>query len=122
MRIELPWPDKHLSPNVRVHWAVKAKYKTEAKDDAYVLACEAQFYAHEYFITTSLLTMSLTFCPPDKRRRDLDNIEASCKAAFDGMCAGLGIDDSQIIETSKRWGEVVKGGQVIVEISELEAK
>lgn len=120
MRVELPWPDKHLNPNARVHWAVLKDYKAAAKDDAYILACEAEFYARRYLPDRGRFKLSLTFCPPDKRRRDLDNIEAACKAAFDGMCAGLGIDDSQIIETIKRWGEAVKGGRVIVEITETE--
>ena len=116
MRIELPWPDKHLSPNARVHWAVKARYRKEA----YQLAMFVSYPMSLWWTNKARFSMSLTFCPPDRRRRDLDNAEAACKAAFDGMCAGLGIDDSQIIETSKRWGEPVKGGMVIVEISELE--
>ena len=119
MRIELPWPDKHLSPNARIHWAAKARYKKEAHEEAYFLAWQVVIDTHEWMKVDTGYSLSLTFCPPDRRRRDLDNIEAACKAAFDGMCAGLGIDDSQIIETSKRWGEVVKGGAVIVEIEEV---
>ncbi len=50
--------------------------------------------------------------PPDRRRRDLDNIE---KALFDALTqSGLWPDDSQIwYKTSKR-KEVIKGGKVIV--------
>ena len=114
MRIELPWPDSHLSPNARSHWAVLRDYKQLAHETAHWLAYPLRLG----WTREARFSMSLTFCPPDRRRRDLDNIEAACKAAFDGMCAGLGIDDSQIIETSKRWGEVVQGGAVIVEIEE----
>lgn len=120
MRIELPWPDKHLNPNARTHWAVKADYKKAEHETAYFIAWKVVIGTGEWMKVDTNYSMSLTFCPPDKRRRDLDNIEASCKAAFDGMCAGLGIDDSQIVETSKRWGEIVKGGAVIVEIEEAE--
>lgn len=114
MIISLPWPDKKLSPNARIHWAQKARAKHAAKEAAYFIAWS--HIIESPFDRSKQYRMILTFCPPDKRRRDLDNIEASCKAAFDGMCEGLQIDDSQIIETRKRWGEVVKCGDVIVEL------
>jgi len=118
MKIFLDWPDKHLSPNARLHWAAKAKYKAVARLDGFVCAKEA---IEEYGVLDpgKNYRMDLTFCPPDKRRRDLDNIEASMKASFDGMCEALGIDDAHIKETIKRWGKVFKRGVVIVEIEEV---
>ena len=43
------------------------------------------------------LNVSLTFVPPDKRRRDLDNLIASVKSGLDGLVDVFCVDDS-------RWG------------------
>ena len=41
------------------------------------------------------LCVAVQVYPPDRRRRDLDNL---LKASLDGLCAGLGVDDSTIAE------------------------
>jgi crossover junction endodeoxyribonuclease RusA len=58
----------------------------------------------------------MTFCPPDKRRRDRDNLIASMKAATDGIADALGTDDSKFIVTYAM-GSPVKGGSVEVTIA-----
>lgn len=60
--------------------------------------------------------LNITFNPPDRRRRDLDNMLAACKAYLDGISDALGVDDSNFKLTIQK-GEVVKGGQVVVEVS-----
>ena len=60
--------------------------------------------------------MTLTIYPPDKKRRDLDNVFASMKSAIDGVCQGLEIDDSQIHRVTLEWGVVVKDGAVELEL------
>jgi len=59
--------------------------------------------------------MAYTFCPPDKRARDLDNVLAAMKAGNDGLVDAMGIDDSRW-GLSVQWGEVVKGGEVRVTV------
>ena len=57
---------------------------------------------------------------PDYRRRDLDNL---CKAILDGLskkCLGVYKDDSQIDDLRIVRLEKVKGGKVVVIITELE--
>jgi crossover junction endodeoxyribonuclease RusA len=61
--------------------------------------------------------MQITFCPPDARRRDRDNMIASCKALMDGLSDAIGIDDRHFIPTYQI-GEIRKGGAVIVEIAD----
>lgn len=57
--------------------------------------------------------------PPDRRRRDLDNLQ---KAMCDALQhAGVYADDSQIDRIDVRRGTVVPGGKVIVEISKCES-
>jgi crossover junction endodeoxyribonuclease RusA len=58
----------------------------------------------------------LTFCPPDHRRRDIDNLLSSSKAFIDGIFLALGVDDSNVRRTTLEMGKKVKGGQTVVTI------
>jgi crossover junction endodeoxyribonuclease RusA len=61
------------------------------------------------------LALDISFYPPDKRVRDLDNFCG--KALLDALCkAGLYEDDSQIDVLNAQRKEVVKGGMVSVKI------
>jgi len=56
-------------------------------------------------------------CPPDLRRRDLDNC---FKALFDALThAGIWQDDSQVKQLSACWGPVTKRGQAKITIGEF---
>lgn len=64
------------------------------------------------------LSFTAVFCPPDNRRRDLDNL---LKAIIDALQhAGVYRDDSQIREINIRFGDVVKHGAAKVVIKVLE--
>ena len=108
MIVILPWPPKELSPNARVHFRKKAAAVKTYKLDAYFSACAAGRQAGS--------SVSITFNPPDNRRRDLDNMLASIKSGLDGIAAAIGVDDSKWSLTIRK-GEVVKGGQVTVEVT-----
>jgi crossover junction endodeoxyribonuclease RusA len=114
LSVTLPWPSKDLSPNARLHWARKAKAVKQARAGAHFLILEARGHARRIGEAAKL---SMTFCPPDKRRRDRDNLIASMKAATDGIADALRIDDSKF-EVSYRMGDPVKGGAVLVIIEE----
>lgn len=108
----LPWPDKRLNPNARIHFAQKAKVFAEAKNTAYLLAIQAGLRGYQG------RRLRLVFMLPDKRRRDLDNLHASMKAALDGLAMAIGCDDSEFcpIEIDRRPSET-KVGAVLVEVS-----
>lgn len=60
------------------------------------------------------LSVHVIACPPDRRRRDLDNLQ---KALLDALQhGGAYIDDSQIDRLEVERGPVVAGGKVIVTI------
>ncbi len=89
MQTKLPWPAKELSPNSRVHWAQLGAKKAAYRHDCYTIArgdgilkCSAK-KAH----------LTITFYPPDKRGRDLDNMLASIKSGLDGLADAMGMDD-----------------------------
>ncbi len=108
MQITFPLHPKQLSPNARVHWRVKAKATKSFKH-----SCLMSMIGLPSFVGRS--KFKIVFSPPDKRRRDADNLIASFKAGFDALSAVTGIDDSRFEWTYVR-GEPVKGGAVIVEV------
>lgn len=111
----LPWPDKTLSQNARVHWARKAKATRSARLDACwytVIAMSGKKPRR------SGARLHLTFNPPDRRKRDLQNCIGSAKALVDGIADALDVDDS-LFSMTYAMGEPVKGGSVRVEIRPL---
>lgn len=58
----------------------------------------------------------MDFLPPDRRRRDMDNLLASCKGLLDGIADALGVDDSRFAITLALTSEPVKFGGVRVTI------
>jgi crossover junction endodeoxyribonuclease RusA len=112
MRIDLGWPSPILSPNARAHWFKKSSATKAYRMACYYLAREAVKLA----TAESPVHMTVTFHPPDKRRRDRDNMIASMKAGMDGLADALGIDDSHFIPTY-HMGDPVKGGRVTVQIT-----
>lgn len=115
MSFDLPWPSRTLHPNSRPHWAAKAKAVKKARADAAWLTWNHVGRNMPW----QRVGVSVTFLPPDKRRRDLDGMIASHKAAQDGIADALGIDDSKFA-CSYRIGEPVKGGAVRVEITPIQ--
>lgn len=109
--LSLPWPDPILNPNQHVHWAKKNKARMTAKKAGYYLALEKGVKLNPI----KKYQVNMVFCPPDERTRDLDNLSASMKAALDGMCRAMGIDD-RIIRPVPDWGPVVDGGKVEIVI------
>ena len=111
MRILLPWPTSDLSPNARGHWAIKARAKK-----AYRTLCAWQAKAQGMTsLNAERLHLKITFVPPNRRARDLDNLLASLKSGLDGLCDVLGVDDSKwSIEISKAEDRI--GGFVEIEV------
>jgi crossover junction endodeoxyribonuclease RusA len=63
------------------------------------------------------LAVRIIVCPPDARRRDLDNVQ---KALLDAMAKGGAYrDDSQIDRLEVVRGPITAGGKVLVELSQI---
>jgi crossover junction endodeoxyribonuclease RusA len=109
--VTLPWPPKQLTPNFkrRKHWRVYQPYIQNYRQSCAWLVKAARARG-------SLI--SITFCPPDRRRRDDDGMIGAFKAGRDGVADALGCDDHTFRPTY-RFAEPVKGGAVLVEIGEL---
>jgi crossover junction endodeoxyribonuclease RusA len=105
--IELPFPPTALSPNARPHWAAKARAFKAYKTQCYMLL--SQFRDD----LKGRDTFELRFLPPDRHRRDIDNMLASSKAAIDALAEVCGVDDSQFKLTIAK-GDPRQGGAVVV--------
>ena len=104
--ITFPWPPSSLRPNVKTHWATKAKATKEYKEVCFYLTKEQNLPTKEY------TELHLIFTPPSKRHYDLDNLLASMKAGLDGMALALKIDDKCFtkitVEKTENVGGMVK--------------
>lgn len=110
MIVELPWPPRALWPNARNHWSAMARAKRSYKAAAWALAAEAR-----QPMPQARLRVHMAFCPPDKIRRDMDNLIAAMKAGLDGISQAIGVDDHLWV-LSAEIGPVEKPGVVRITI------
>ena len=119
MRIELPWPARELSPNAREHHMKVAPIKAAYRKTGWALTMDAMGIAwcppHD-----RRLHLTVVFCPPDKKRRDLDNMFASMKSALDGIADATGCDDSKWSFSITK-ADPVSGGAVQITIATADA-
>ena len=108
--LTLPWPPKELSPNARVHWKPRHKHA-----QAYRKACAWIALSSRRPLLAGKKYFWVTFCPPNRRSYDDDNLLARFKAGRDGVADGLGIDDKDFV-TTINIGAPVTGGAVRVHI------
>ena len=103
LRIEIPGlPPRELSPNARVHWAVKAKAAREYGQTVFYAAVDARnrsYYETQYEMclwkNLDHAKVRVWFYVPPKRRRDIDNLVASFKSGLDALVrCGILVDDS----------------------------
>lgn len=115
--VNLPWPDRRLSPNSRCHWRVKHDVTKKARADALVLAMAAGARR----LKADRLKVTMVFAPPDNRRRDQDNMIGSTKAHRDGIADATGVDDHRW-DLAIRRADPVKHGNVRVEIEVIDER
>jgi len=117
---DLPWP-----PSVNTYWrsvvikrAVRVLISQAGRN--YRKAAIEAIGRREAPPLSSRLSVRINAMPPDRRKRDLDNIP---KAVLDALThAGVWEDDSQIDQLLVTRGDVTKGGEIRVSIIELEEK
>lgn len=113
LKLTLPWPPSALSPNTRhAHWSQLSKAKGRYRAACYLTAKQQGAQR----IEAPELAVSMTFVPPDRRARDLDNLIASMKSGLDGLSDALGVDDSRWTLTAVMARGSV-GGMVRIEVS-----
>lgn len=113
--ITLRWPDRRLSPNARVDRRKVSGIRAAARREAGLL-CIAEGARNLKWAGADVM---IVFRPPDRHRRDVDNMLGSIKSDLDGIADATGVDDATWTLTLVR-GDPVKGGMVIVRLSERE--
>jgi Holliday junction resolvase RusA-like endonuclease len=111
--LELPYP-----PSVNHYWRrVGARTLISRGGRAFREAVCSILAAHGVRPLDGPLVVEVTIHPPDKRRRDIDNIQ---KALLDALQHGGAYqDDSQIVRLTIEKGEPIEGGKTIVRIRNL---
>lgn len=112
-RVTLTWPPRALWPNARVHhMALHRAKKTYAEIAGWrCLACHTKPMPG-----VERVAARITFVPPDRRRRDLDNMLAAIKAGIDSVAKFIGVDDSKWTITLEVSPAPVDGGCVLIEL------
>lgn len=105
--IRLPWPPKELSSNTRTDRRYTGHIRRKYKSD-----CAMMLRSQQVKIPPNAL-LDIGFHPPDKRRRDLDNMLTSIKYGIDGLAIASDCDDYGWAFTIWR-GKPVKDGCVLV--------
>ena len=111
--IELPWP-----PTANTYWRRHgSSYFISAKGIAYRrLTCVLAKEWFEHFIYDARLKVTVWAYPPDRRRRDLDNI---CKCLFDSLQKARVYDDDSQIDSLTIIRMPERLGKVCVTIEEI---
>lgn len=114
MKFTLDYP-----PSVNNYWTrTKRGMRLTDEARAYKKAVDWQLKAMRLTKLTGKLKGVFKVYPPDRRRRDLDNVLKALLDATEGIAFD---DDYQIHVLVVERCKVVKGGKVEVELTELEA-
>lgn len=89
--ILLPWPSSRLNQHAKGHWRAKAAATKAYRRDAFCLAKEAKV------ALAPEASLTFTYHPPDRRRRDVHNMPGMLKAAIDGIADAMGCDDNRFL-------------------------
>ncbi|MGF6695204.1 crossover junction endodeoxyribonuclease RusA [Metapseudomonas resinovorans] len=108
----LPWPPRALSPNARGHWSKRSRAAKSYRMQCFLLAKKAGLST-----PAGRILLSLEFLPPNRQRRDDDNLLAAFKAGRDGLADALRIDDSVFVSQVQLSTEVYPMGAVRVTLS-----
>ena len=111
--IRLPWP-----PSVNHYWGHRGSRRfLSPKVQMWRREATVLVRAARKIIFSGPVAVVLYLYPPDRRRRDLDNV---VKAVLDALVlGGLLKDDSQVVELRVVKNSPQKPGQVLVEVWEV---
>jgi len=118
----LPWPSADLSPNARGHWGKRMRATREARGLAFIMARKCGWnvsLSKPWQQDDAPISLHIDVFPPDRRRRDDDNMSARFKAYRDGIADALGINDSRFRESLFLHDHPKPGGQIRVRIQPI---
>ena len=115
--IRLPWPPaKNKLNGSQGDWRGKARAGRDYKA-ACAWECRAQMVDR---VDADALEITIVFCPPDNRRRDLDGCLAQMKRGLDAFAEAIGVDDGRWRSMTLERGLPMRGGAVFVTATPVE--
>ena len=115
--IILPWPDKSLSPNARVHWSVKAAHVKSARAWGHQAALAAGYSKETFAEYAGRIHVWIDYYAKTRNYPDTDNCLSASKAYLDGIADALGINDKRFVPHPFVKDETVKGGMVKIRLT-----
>lgn len=109
LQIRLPWP-----PTVNHYWLPGRDGRRYISGAGQSFRANVKWLGHGFRCMTGHVAITVTAYPPDRKRRDLDNLLKSLLDAL--QHAGLIEDDSNVTDLRITRAEQVKKGAVDVEI------
>lgn len=109
LSLRLPWP-----PTVNHYWLLGRNGRRYISDEGVTFRAAVKLAAMNLPMVAGNVIVSITAYPPDKKRRDIDNLLKSLLDAL--QHAGLIDDDSNVSDLRITRSERVKGGAVNVEV------
>lgn len=115
MILRFPWPPRQLNPNFkrRNHWSKHYRETKQYRRDCAIMAMSQNVHMVNW--PDGPIEMEYTFYAPKGCRWDRDNREAAFKAGQDGLADAMRVDDRHF-RVTKRHGDTVDGGCVVVRI------
>lgn len=120
--VVLSFPASELMQNRSAgkHWSYAHEAKTVQRQEAYLLTRQAINISGFEAKVSAAYRVEMTFCPPDKRARDVSNLHAAMKAALDGIADAMGVNDKTFKQHAQSEGNVHHSGRVVVKVSEIQ--
>ena len=111
MILTLPWPSPALHAHAKGDRWTKIKATKKYRRDCWLLALVAKVARDPQAVLT------ITYHPPNLRRRDAQNMPYSCKPLIDGIADAMKCDDHGFkVRYPDSFAGPVKGGAVVVKI------
>jgi crossover junction endodeoxyribonuclease RusA len=117
--IDLPWPPSTnaLYRSVQIHGRPRVLLSKEARDYHAMVRRRVQIEHFPEFGDMDRLEVVIHARPPDRRKRDIDNL---LKITLDALVKGGAIpDDGQIDKLAIVRGEPIKGGALTVGVANI---
>lgn len=116
LTIELPWPNRALSPNGRIDRFSKARIFKSTKMQAFIVTKTALKGQPARLLAGTTMNLRLCPIPPILRYRDEDNLIANCKSYFDGIAEALNVNDHLFHFREQVWHPDEAPGKLLIEL------
>lgn len=111
----IPWPDRALHPNARVHWSKRSGAAKAARMAGSLVARKCGALSAQV-PAAGFLQVWIDGYAQDRRRRDADGLLSSLKPWLDGIADALGVDDRRFVPHPWIKDEVRKPAEVRIRI------